>query len=807
MKLISLELKNYTRLYVSGIKHIIYKPENPFNIILGRNGSGKSSLVKEIFPNVEDLKNDYDKQGYKILTLKHNDNTYVISYIRDSNSHSFMIDGEELNQQHIQKTQRILIEQHFKLSKPVYELLLSSANFTSMSVSERKRWFTNILTTVDYEYALNLYNKTKVRIKELTSFMKLIQSKLMKNSDIMKEFSPEYVNKLNLDKDMFYKLMNDLLDKKFTKKTLSKPNLTELSSNTDFLFKSLEKLENGHNIDYYKNEIIILKREQDSLKKINNEINVKLSKIDSLKIDTGVSLKDLEDNLLKNNNKISLLLKEYNVSDIDALLMLLNNFNVNYNRILMLGEKIASMGDIELLDTTLTTNILLTLEQKIKTTNDKIIELDKLFNKQRAFKEQKDVSCPKCNNIFKPNFDNDKYLTISKELTDLTDKKLIISKEYEALTLKFNDYKAYVNLIRELEDDLKYCCSTIYDKVKKDVNKDYSNIVNVLSNIHSTLPDTNIVKDLKDNITDLLSKIEVYKKLSNEKLNYIASRKEELLKERITNIEKVNSISSTITSYESKLKRVHLVLNTFKDVSSSIREFNTYKKDLVEHEYNNYINNVVLDIKHEITNIETRLLEYDRLKQSNDELESELSEYETKLEAVKKLETLLSPNKGVIGESINSTMNVILNRMNEIINKVWSYEIDILPCNIEENDLTFRFPVKINNVKDIPDISKGSSSIKDIIDLAFKITAMEFLELLEYPLILDELGSTFSSSHRVSVYEFIDELSKGYFNQIFMISHFEDMFGRFKNTDVVVLDNEGINYTGSFNKIIRINNV
>ena len=200
MKLISLELKNYERLYVSGIKHVIYKPEGPFNIILGRNGCGKSSLVKEIFPNVEDLKNDYGKGGYKILTLKHNDKTYILSYKRDNNSHSFLVDGEELNQQHIQKTQRILIEQHFKLSKPVYELLLSSTNFTSMSVSERKRWFTNILTTVDYDYALNLYNKTKVRIKELTSFMKLIQSKLMKNSDMMKEFSPVILKNLILIK-------------------------------------------------------------------------------------------------------------------------------------------------------------------------------------------------------------------------------------------------------------------------------------------------------------------------------------------------------------------------------------------------------------------------------------------------------------------------------------------------------------------------------------------------------------------------------------------------------------------------------
>jgi energy-coupling factor transporter ATP-binding protein EcfA2 len=801
MKLISLELKNYTRLYVSGIKHIIYTPENPFNIILGRNGSGKSSLVKEIFPNVEDLKNDYDKGGYKVLTIKHNDKKYVISYKRDNNSHSFIVDGEELNQQHIQKTQRILIEQHFKLSKPVYELLLSSNNFTSMSVSERKRWFTNILTTIDYEYALNLYNKTKVRIKELTSFMKLIQSKLLKNADIMKEFSPEYVKQLNDDKELFHSMMTKLLDSKYTKKTLAKPNLDRLESNTVLLEDILNKLETVKPIEFYKNEIVKLKLEQDRLKKLNEDVNVKLSKIDSLKIDTGISLKDLEDNLLKENNKVTSLLKKYDVNDIEALIMYIVNFNNNYTRLLSMAEDISAGYSIEKLDLNKTFKHLQILEDKITSINKTLLELDTNYNKQLVFKEQDDVTCPKCSNIFKPNYDDKMFNDTYKKLLSIRSEKDLLVKEYEELNVKYSDYKKHLDNIKQFKDEVTSLCEPFLKLL------DLGNIVNSLSNLHIELPDVDDIKLIRDTINDIESKINVYKKLSTEKLNYIAERKDELVRERIVNIDRINAITTTITNHSGIIKKLNDMLEIAKSVSNDVRHIHKYKKDYIEYEYNNYVNNVVFEIKQEITNIETRLIEYDRLKQSNEELEKELKEYEVKLEAVKKLEVLLSPNKGVIGESINSTMNLVLSRMNEIINKVWSYDIDILPCNIEENDLTFRFPVKINNVKDIPDISKGSSSIKDIIDLAFKITAMEFLELLEYPLILDELGSTFSSSHRVSVYEFIDELSKGYFNQIFMISHFEDMFGRFKNTDVIVLDNEGINYTGSYNKIIRINNV
>jgi len=98
--------------------------------------------------------------------------------------------------------------------------------------------------------------------------------------------------------------------------------------------------------------------------------------------------------------------------------------------------------------------------------------------------------------------------------------------------------------------------------------------------------------------------------------------------------------------------------------------------------------------------------------------------------------------------------------MNNIVNTIWTYDIEILPCNIEENDLTFRFPVIINGVKNVPDVSKGSSAIKDIIDLAFKITVMEFLNLLNYPLILDEIGSTFSPDHRIRLFNYIDEYNR-----------------------------------------------
>jgi AAA15 family ATPase/GTPase len=117
MKLESLYLKDYERLYVSGIKELTYTPEKKIQVILGTNGSGKSSLLKEIIPNVDNLKDDYGEEGIKILKIQHRGNDYVIKYDKKSNKHSFIKNEEELNDAGQLKIQKALIDNEFKISK------------------------------------------------------------------------------------------------------------------------------------------------------------------------------------------------------------------------------------------------------------------------------------------------------------------------------------------------------------------------------------------------------------------------------------------------------------------------------------------------------------------------------------------------------------------------------------------------------------------------------------------------------------------------------------------------------------------
>ena len=47
MKILKLILKNYNRLFLNNIKTLELAPSKKINLILGTNGSGKSSLIQE----------------------------------------------------------------------------------------------------------------------------------------------------------------------------------------------------------------------------------------------------------------------------------------------------------------------------------------------------------------------------------------------------------------------------------------------------------------------------------------------------------------------------------------------------------------------------------------------------------------------------------------------------------------------------------------------------------------------------------------------------------------------------------------
>ena len=123
MQIVKLILKGYKRLFLSHINKIEYTPTSKVNLILGSNGSGKSSLFKELSPLPADMK-EFDEDGYKEITIIHNNDTYhLTSGVVAVNKHSFKINDIELNPAGTKKVQLSLVKEHFNLTHEIHTVM------------------------------------------------------------------------------------------------------------------------------------------------------------------------------------------------------------------------------------------------------------------------------------------------------------------------------------------------------------------------------------------------------------------------------------------------------------------------------------------------------------------------------------------------------------------------------------------------------------------------------------------------------------------------------------------------------------
>ena len=79
-----------------------------------------------------------------------------------------------------------------------------------------------------------------------------------------------------------------------------------------------------------------------------------------------------------------------------------------------------------------------------------------------------------------------------------------------------------------------------------------------------------------------------------------------------------------------------------------------------------------------------------------------------------------------------------------------------------------------------------------ILDLSFKIVFMKYMKLTDEPLFLDEFGVFMDDVHRNKVYHVIENILGNNFTQIFFTANFKSIYGRFVDSDIVILDDKNL---------------
>lgn len=248
-----------------------------------------------------------------------------------------------------------------------------------------------------------------------------------------------------------------------------------------------------------------------------------------------------------------------------------------------------------------------------------------------------------------------------------------------------------------------------------------------------------------------------------------------------------------LTKYRQHIK---VYLEKAEQLENTLEGLAELRDALVEGYRNDSIETAIRSHQEHLAGLQKRRTE----KQTLEEIILALEKDETTLginhDVLKLIASELSPVDGLIAEQLTGFIESFLHHVNQVIDSIWTYDLQVLSCGLESGDLDYKFPLFVKHEGEsnqCPDIAKGSEAQVEVVNLAFRLVTMVYLGLEEYPVYLDEAGRSFDEQHRTNLLSFIKQLvDAGNYTQLFIISHYAAQFNVFTNAEILVLDNTNI---------------
>lgn len=287
MKIAYLLLENYIGIHdglnQSKIEIDFSKNDKRIILLLGKNGSGKSTILSTLHPYSETFDSRSTlivpgKEGYKEIHIQKDSDMYFIRHFYGKKNKSFIAKNDienELNKNGGIRTFEDIVEQELGVTKDFFKLNKVSStttNFVDMNSSSRKQFIGKFMPNIDeYLSAFQIVNgKINVQNKEI-KFINEEVSKLGDKDIILQEISSESKD-LNLVNKLLIKVSSEELSlrNRITEEEEELSNNQELIDEYNELSKSKVEVENSLNsyIEKYPNSF-----KDKSVNDINTDLN------------------------------------------------------------------------------------------------------------------------------------------------------------------------------------------------------------------------------------------------------------------------------------------------------------------------------------------------------------------------------------------------------------------------------------------------------------------------------------------------------------------------------------------------------
>lgn len=833
MKALNLELRGYKYLRFNHIKQIKINFENLIQIILGKNGSGKSKLLKEISP-LPAIPKDFESKGYKKFECEYSGHSYVlISDFSNKQPHSFLKDGVEMNPGGTISVQRELVNRELRYNNEVHDLILGKLKFTEMPPVKRREFLQSI-SDCDVTYAMGIYKKVltserdaRGATRELKKTLKLELERLQvieKDHEnimervgllrgemdlVLSNIDPEYRSNLNNPQYTNFKVTEQQLNEtQQILENLSKRLIGEIQNlksmfNLDETYVTLDEALFESKVQDLRESILVKRTYIDN---VGNEFE-NIQKLIKGMADTGVeNLQELRSSKIAIQAKIKDTLDKVSTftfkGDVTPFTFAAGDLKVKLVDVLSSlpdnSDKRFSKGNLDQVETSIETNL-----RKINKINSNI---ERVLERMDHIRNSENSECPKCNYTWIPGVSPRELAELTnkvgtlKEIVDVTKKELKGQQEYREAILEYGNT---FNKFRTIFDNYPWA-SSLFDFLLEE-GKIYHSpsshipIIDVFINdlnLHASIWKSKL-KELA--IEDALLKLETTEvKGGTNDLQKHLSDMESRIYETERELETLDKRLGELRVFMDKLTLVKELDLRFSETYKQLVE----QTNTIAHETKQY---TLLDIHDKCKKDLIHSTDiYERTKNHKsriDGLNENLKDLERRLVVLKALGKALSPNEGLIARSMGSFVDRFITKLNNVISGIYTYGLIVFNSPVGDDGLTYTFPMEVNDMSDMTpsDVSEGSEGQKELIDFAFRLVALSYMGYENYPICLDEVGRAQDEVHKSNLMDYVRNLAYVGGQQVFLISHFASAHTAYTNADFIVLNTSNITTPNKIN--------
>lgn len=823
MRINWIELKGFKRIALNHIDFIRITPSERIQLILGTNGCGKSSLIGELSP-LPAVPTNYEKDGYKSISITYLNDEYILSSrFHPTQKHSIIKNGtEELNTGGTVTVQKDLVKAIFGYRQDIHDLLTGVEKFSSMSPSLRRKWFTELCET-NYDYAVSVYNKIAERSRDTSGALKLARKRLVVETS--KIISSEEIEKIKEDIKNLLREINLL----YSSRTEDRDDISVITNNQKQLESEIIKFSNrirnlfsGKKTDRPTELSIEIEELKHDLIRINtqNDIHFKSyselkEKYDTYSKTNAIGLEDLQSkyknlviqkNELQERKQLKLYFEDPSsaqaavTSIFDVIERITHEISPNADRSFS-SESLQNLRDKEY-----------QLKDKIQKAVTAVNHLQHQAKHMEDLRNGESTECPNCKHRWIPGLSIENLNKINSDINrgveflEKSNKELLIIQKSIEENVRYGELmREYMRCVRTLpilnpfwetvKDTIYVAPMYVYREMEK-LRTDLQYDIKCLE-LDAEQIKNNALIDLaiKTNNIDVTKMSDLLKSLEIE-LGALA--------------QSTRDKQNLLQSKQQELSRVQEIMKLGELVSTHLQKLNSCNTDLLRALRNDYINKCLNELQIHLAQKQNTLNEINVQKGIVADIESNIERLISEEKSLEILESSLSPHDGLIAEGLLGFIRSFIRKMNLLIGKLWSYRFEIKDCSLDTEaggaELDYKFPMIVGDSDlPVPDISKGSTGMREIIDLSFKIIAMQYLDLSSAPLFADELGHGMDEGHKAHTVNLIKYLMDHCsFSQLYMISHDFAQYTGLSNTEICVLCPANIVVPNKYNNHVQI---